>query len=172
MPTKQKINIVSDISEKFEKAKGIYLTDFLGLNVSEMTELRKQFFEKGVQYRVVKNTLVKLAAKNAGYDNLGEYLNGSTAIAFSYDDPTIPAQIIKKFAASHNLPKLKAFIFESQLMDESKFNLVANLPSRDVLLSQLINGLASPMSKLVATMKSPILNLMSVLNRLKKQKQS
>ena len=173
MPTQQKIDTVKEISDKFKKAKGIYFTDYLGLNVDQITELRKQFHAQGIEYQVVKNTLAKLAFQNAGMgDGIEEVFKGPTAIAFSYDDPTTPAKIIKEFRKSNDLPELKAFIFEGQFMDKDSFTKVASLPTREELMTVLLGGLMSPLRKVVATLSSPMVNLVNVLNNLKESKKA
>jgi len=94
MPNKKNIEQVSELTEKLEKAKSIYFTDYLGLDVGNLTELRAEFFKNSVEYYVAKNTLLKIAADNNKIEGLDKFLNGPTAIAISYDEPTIPAKII------------------------------------------------------------------------------
>ena len=96
MPTPQKEAIVAEITEQLNKAKSIFLTDFKGLNVDETNNLRRELTSASVQYRVVKNSLARLAVKAAGCDELLEYLDGPTAIAFGMDDPDAPVRMIKK----------------------------------------------------------------------------
>ena len=172
MPTQQKIDIVSDLSDKFARAKGIYFTDYLGLKVSEITELRKTFFESGVEFHITKNTLIKLASKDLKIDDSEMLFTGPTAIALSYDDPTAPARIIKDFTKEHDFPKLKAFMFEGEYLDKSEFVKIAALPSREVLLTKLVYALSSPLGKMATMIKSPMVNLVNILNSLKETKQS
>ena len=96
MPTEHKINIVKDTVKRFEKSKGVYFTNYTGIDVKTITDLRKSFRESNVEYVVSKNTLTKRAAKEVGYDNLDEILTGQVGIAFS-EDATAPARIIKEF---------------------------------------------------------------------------
>ena len=97
MPNKQNLDIVDAFSSKFEKASGVYFTDYLGLSVKDITDLRAKFTSDGVEFCVVKNKLAQISFKNAGYEEIGNVLKGPTAIAFSYDDPTSPARILKEF---------------------------------------------------------------------------
>ena len=98
MAREDKEKQVQELTEIFKRAKSVYLTDFKGLDVNRTTELRKKFREQAVEYRVVKNTLAQLAAKNAGYDMLLEYLTGPTGMAFGITDPIVPARILSEFA--------------------------------------------------------------------------
>lgn len=172
MPSQQNIDAVESISRQLEKAAGIYFTDYLGLDVADITELRKKLVESGVEYRVVKNTLVRLASRNAGIDGLGDVFEGSTAVALSYDDPTAPARVLNEFSKTHDLPQLKALVFEGKVMDNSVFKKIANLPSKETLLAKLLGGLSSPMSKMSSLLKSPMIDLVNVLNSLKETKES
>ena len=122
MPNQRNIETVDLITSKFQEAAGIYFTDYLGLNVKDITELRSKFTADHVEFRVIKNTLAKLSAEKAGLEDLKDVFDGPTAVALSYDDPTVPARIIKQFRKKHDLPELKAFIFEGKLMDKAAFD--------------------------------------------------
>ncbi len=172
MPSEYNIEVVAAMKEKFENATGVYFTDFMGLNVSEVTDLRKKFYSEGVEYLVVKNTLMKLASKDFKIKELEDIFRGPTAIAFSYQDPTTPARVLKEFKKEHDLPELKALIFEGEFMDKSLFEKISNLPSREVLLSKLVGGLNSPITKFVTTISSPISKLLNVLSSIKETKQT
>ena len=170
MPNQQNIETVDLITSKFQEAAGIYFTDYLGVNVKDITELRSKFTADHVEFRVIKNTLAKLSAEKAGLEDLKDVFDGPTAVALSYDDPTVPARIIKQFRKEHDLPELKAFIFEGKLMDKAAFDSVANLPSKEILLGKLVGGLSSPMSKLASTLRGSMSSFVNVLNNLKGSK--
>jgi len=138
--------IVEEIAEKFSKSTSAILFDYRGLTVEEVTELRKQFREAGVDYKVYKNTLVKRAIEQAGVQGLGELMEGPNAIAFSYDDPITPAKIGSEFAKSHKDLELKAGIVEGEFFDEARVNELAAIPSRDVLIGKLLGSLKAPVS--------------------------
>ena len=140
MPNKQNLEIVDMFSSKFERASGIYFTDYLGLSVKDITELRSKFTSDGIEFCVVKNKLAEISSKNAGFEELENVLKGPTAIAFSYNDPTTPARILKEFKKNHELPVVKAFVLDGKVMDQSAFSAVANLPSREVLLTKFVSG--------------------------------
>ena len=102
MPNTKNINQVEQLTDKLARAKAVYFTEYHGLNVEDITELRREFSKKDIEFKVAKNTLIKLAAKNNKLDGLSPYLIGSTAIAISYDDPTGPARILKQFKTESN----------------------------------------------------------------------
>jgi large subunit ribosomal protein L10 len=170
MPNQQNIETVETFSSKFKEASGIYFTDYLGLNVKQITELRKKFTADSVEFYVIKNTLAKRSAENTGLEDLNGVFDGPTAVALSFDDPTTPARILKDFKKDHDLPELKAFVFEGKLMDKAEFATVANLPSREVLLTKLVVGLSSPMTKLASTLNGAMSSFVNVLNNLKDSK--
>lgn len=170
MPTQTKKDIVSDIQGKFEKSSGVYFANYKGLSVAQVTELRRNFRAEGVEYKVVKNNLTKIAAKNIGIDGLGDMLAGQIGVAFSEKDPTAPAKVIKKFINDSNPLDVVGIIFEGQMFDAGRYEELADLPSRDELLSKLVGGLSSPMSKLVGTLSGSMSKLVGTLNSLKSQK--
>ncbi|MCH7819947.1 MAG: 50S ribosomal protein L10 [Candidatus Marinimicrobia bacterium] len=171
MPNARKLEIVKELSEKLSKAKGIYLADFAGLTVQEAVDFRKKLKENGIEYRVAKNTLIKLAAKEAKIEGLSEYLVGPTGIALSYDDPASPAKLIYDFAKENEKMDVKAFWMEGELFGAEKFEEVAKLPPRNELLSRLIGDLQSPMRTLAATLQASMSKLVATLNGLKDSKQ-
>jgi len=114
--------------------------------------------------------LAQISFKNAGFDEIGDVLKGPTAIAFSYDDPTSPARILKEFKKNNELPVVKAFLVDGKMMDKTAFSAVANLPSREVLITKFVSGLSSPMSKFASTLRSSMGSLLNVLNSIKESK--
>jgi len=170
MPSSKNIEAVAELSDKLVRAKAIYFTDYLGLDVGSITDLRSQFFQADVEYTVAKNTLLKIAAKQNKIKGLDEFLTGPTAIAISYDEPTSPAKVIKSFSKDHDKPRVKGILFEGDVLDGSEFKRLADLPSKIELLSQLVALLQSSMSKLANTLNAPLTNVANVLNNLKEQK--
>ena len=142
-----KSEVVSEIVEKLQKSSAAVVVDYKGLTVEEVTELRKQMREAGVDYKVYKTTLVRRAAKEVGIEQFNdELLVGTNAIAFGYDDPVAPARILKGFMDSHPKMKLKMGIVEGAFYDESKIVEMANIPSREVLIAKLLGSLKAPVS--------------------------
>ena len=169
MPNAKNIKHVDELTEKLGRAKGVYLTDYIGLNVQDITDLRREFYANDVEYMVAKNTLLKLAANNTNLSGLDSFLNGSTAIAFSYEDPTAPARVIKKFTKENDLPKVKGIIIDGNIIDGSEFDRIANLPTKDESLAKLVVLLQSPLMKLVWALKSPMSDVTNILNNLKEK---
>jgi large subunit ribosomal protein L10 len=156
--------------EKLEKANAVYFTDFLGLDVPSITELRTEFFKASIEFKVAKNTLLKLAAKNINLEGLDDFLVGSTAIAISYDEPTLPAKILKKFTEDHDKPEVKAILFDGEVLKGSEYLKFASLPTEDELLTKLVMMLNSPITILAQTLNASMINLVNDLNNLKNTK--
>ena len=170
MPNQKNISSVKDLSDKLSKAKSIYFTDYLGLNVSDVTNLRKKFFDCNVEYIVVKNTLLKIAS-DKNKINLGDELFfGSTAIAISYDEPVLAAKVLKDFLNDHDLPSIKGVLFEGSYLPASEFEKIANLPSKEESLTKIVVMLKSPVQNIVNLLNSPMVKLVNVLNGLKENK--
>ena len=170
MPNKKNIEEVKELSKTLSKATAIYFTEYHGLSVSDMTRLRSEFFKVEVDYRVAKNTLIKLAAKENEISGIDDLLKGSTAMAISYDEPVSPAKVIKEFNKENDLPTVKGILFEGEFMPGDQFSRLADLPSKDELLGKFVGLLSSPMQKLVSTLNAPAQNLLGVLSNLSEKK--
>ena len=152
---------VSEIKEKMEKAQGIIFAKYQGLTVEEDTELRKALREAGVEYKVYKNTLTTLAAKELGFDGIVDALEGPLSVAFGYEDPTVPAKVLNDFAKNHKKLELVAGIVQGEIFDEAKVKQLATIPSREILIT-----------KLLGSFKAPLSNLAYLLNAIKEQKET
>lgn len=173
MAREDKEKQVRELTEIFKRAKSVYLTDFKGLDVNRTTELRKRFREQAVEYRVVKNTLAQLAAKNAGYDMLLEYLTGPTGLAFGITDPIVPARILSEFAKDETVKLLvKVGLVEGTLFDPKAVKQLANLPPRDVLISQVLAGLQAPIAGFVGVLGGILQKFVGTVDAIAKQKES
>ena len=170
MPNNKNIEQVKELKEAFLKARAIYFTEYHGLNVSDITKLRSEFFKADVEYKVAKNTLIKLAAEKNMISGLDDVLVGSTAIAIAYDEPVAPAKVIKKFTNDNDLPKVKGILLDGEFLPGEEFKKLADMPSKEELLSQLVAVLNSPLQKLVSTLIAPMQNVVGVLNNLKEKK--
>ena len=170
MPNNKNIEQVKELKETFSKAKAIYFTEYHGLNVGDITKLRSEFFKADVEYKVAKNTLIKLAAEQNKISGLDEVLIGSTAIAIAYNEPVAPAKVIKEFTKDNDLPTVKGILFDGEFLPGEEFKKLADMPSKEESLSQLVAMLNSPLQKLVSTLIAPIQNAVGVLNNLKEQK--
>ncbi len=147
--------VVAEISEVIKEAQSVVLVDYRGLTVEQDTELRKKLREAGVTYKVYKNTMMNFAFKGTDFEGLAPYLNGPSAMAVSTTDATAPARVLAEFAK--NAPKLeiKAGVVESTVYDAAGMKVIADIPSREVLISRLLGS-----------MQSPITNFARVMNQL------
>ena len=170
MPSSKNIEEVKELSDLLSKAKAVYFTKYHGLNVVQITELRRKFFKADIEYRVAKNNLIKLAAKNNKISGIESLLKGSTALAISYDEPVAPAKVIKEFIKESELPEVKGILFEGELLPGKEFKRLADLPNKEQLLSKLVAMLNSPMQKFVSTLSAPMQDTLGVLNNLKNNK--
>lgn len=140
-----KKQIVAEIADKLTQSKSTILTDYRGLGVSQMTELRKQLREAGVEYQVLKNTMTRRATAQTNLTELDDKLVGPTAIAFSNEDVVAPAKILHKFAKENKELEIKGGVVEGQVVSLEQITELAELPSREGLLSMLLSVLQAPM---------------------------
>lgn len=147
--------VVAEIAELFNGAKSAVVVDYRGLTVEQDTLLRKQLREAGVSYKVYKNTMIRFAAKGTEFEALGPNLEGPTALAVSKEDATAPARILANFAKTADKLELKGGVVEGTYYDQKGINVIATIPSREVLLG-----------KLLGSIQSPITNFARVLNQI------
>ena len=171
MPNEQKISIVKDTTDKLKNSSGVYFTRYTGIDVQTITKLRKSFRDNDVDYSVTKNTLTKLAAKEAGFEGIfDDILSGQVGIAYS-EDPTAPAKVIKEFKKENEeLLEVLGLLFEGKLYSSEKYKEFANLPTKEESLAKMVMMLNQPMTNLVSTLNGSFGNLLGVLNSLKDTK--
>lgn len=150
----QKVQLVAEVSDKFKESAATVFTDYRGLTVAQVTELRKQLREAGIEYRVLKNTLLRRATAATDLTDLDEHLVGPTAVAFSKEDVVAPAKIIADFAKKNTALEIKAGIVEGQVVDMAQIKALADLPSREGLLSMLLSVLQAPMRNVALAVKA------------------
>ncbi len=150
----QKQVIVNEIKEKLERASSLVVVEATGLTVEQDTALRKKLREAGVDYKVYKNTMVEFAVKDTPYEGIAQYLAGPNTFAFSYDDATTAASIISKESAKLKNLQFKAGVIENTVYDAEGMKVVAEIPSRDVLLSRLLGSFQSPMASFARVIKA------------------
>lgn len=166
-----KVAAVAEIKDKLSRAQSVVLADYRGLNVAQATELRKQLREAGIEYKVVKNTLTIIAARECGLDGLASLLTGPTAIAFGYDDPVAPAKILSEFAKANKDLELKGGVLDGQVMNVEDVKALADLPSREELLAQVLRGMQAPIAGFVNVLQGTIRNFVYALDAVRKQKE-
>ena len=151
----EKKALVASLVEKIKNSPSGVLVDYKGITVEDDTKLRHDLREAGVEYMVIKNTMLRFALHNIGMNDFDNILEGTTAVAFSNDDQTAPARILGKFADTQDDKfNLKAGFVEGIAYDQAGVMALSKIPSRDVLLAQLVGSLQGPIQKLAATFKA------------------
>ena len=172
MARPEKVKKIEELSEVFSSARSVVLNDFTGLNVEKISELRRLCREKGVEFRVVKNTLARKSIKGTPAEELEEYFDGPTALAISRESENVSARILVKFAEEYQAPKLKAGVVEGQVIDGAGVLALATLPSKKELMSMLLGGIKSPGNRLVSVLQGSLRNLLYALNAVVEKGQS
>ncbi|MEH7442738.1 50S ribosomal protein L10 [Heyndrickxia sp. MSNUG] len=149
-----KKQIVDEIAGKLKESKSTVVVDYRGLTVSEVTELRKQLREAGVEFKVYKNSMTRRAAEAAELADLNTSLTGPNAIAFSTEDVIAPAKILSEFAKKHDALEIKAGVVEGNIVTVEEIKALADLPSREGLLSMLLSVLQAPIRNLALAAKA------------------
>ncbi len=171
MKLEKKKQIVEALREKFSKSKILILTDYKGLNVSELNDLRRQLKDSQIEYQVVKNTLLARAAENTDVAKIGDHFNGPSAIALSYDDPVAPAKILKKFAEDKKKLEIKIGIMEGKVLDFVQLKSLSELPSQEVLIGKLLSVLVAVPSGLVNALADTQRQIVNVFQAIRDQKE-
>jgi large subunit ribosomal protein L10 len=173
MPTQAKTDLVADLKEQFSQSSAIFITNYSGLNVEQITKLRKSLRENGVRFIVAKNTLIRIAAREAGFDDLDAHLAGPVAVAFAKTEANIPAKILfdacKEFD-NVKKPEVKAFYVDRMRFAGADVERIAKLPSREILLSQLVAAVEGPIANFVGTLDSIIRELVGTVDAIARQK--
>ncbi len=171
MPTAEKEATVAELTDILKRAKGLYLTDFTGLDVPSFTLLRKQLREESVSCRVIKNRLAKLAIKRAGVEGLDDVLRGPTGLVCADEDPVAPARMLSKFAKeTDGKPVIKAGYIDGEVFVADQVERLAQIPSRDVLLGQMVSAMQSPISGLAFTLNGILQKLVGTLHAVAEKK--
>lgn len=161
---------VEALSAQFEASPDFYLTDFSGLDVARMTELRRRLRSAGVKYLVVKNTLAQRALAARKVEGLDEHLAGPTGLVLAGADPLGAAKVISEFAREFEKPAVKAGLIDGRTVTAAEVARLATLPSRDVLLSQLAGTLQAPMAQFAGVMNGLLMQMVGALEALKAQR--
>lgn len=175
--TSAKQTVVAQLKEQLESAKGVVLTSYKGLTVAQDTELRRELREAGVSYHVVKNTMLRIAAKEAGIEGIEEHLEGTTAFAFSTEDAVAPAKVICGFIKKNKLEDaevltVKVGMVEGKVIGVDEVKALAALPSREELIAKLLGSMNAPISNTVNVLQGVIRNAVYVLDAIRSQKES
>ncbi|RLB76531.1 MAG: 50S ribosomal protein L10 [Deltaproteobacteria bacterium] len=166
----EKEQIVQELAQRLIDTQAIFLADYRGINVDQATQLRRELTQAGVEYRVVKNNLLKLAAQGTPSEDLQSYCTGPTAIALSGTDPVAPAKILSKFAKEIDAFELKAGVLSGKLMSVAEISALAELPSREELLAHALRTMNAPVTNFVGTLAAIPRSLVQVLNAIGENK--
>lgn len=169
MPNQEKIAEVAEITERFRKASTLAVTDYSGLTVEKATMLRKELRQKNISYLVAKNTLLKIAAKEAGVNGLDKFLSGPTAVAFGPSDPGAVAKILYDFGKQHERPTIRAICIDGQVYGGADVERIAKLPSRDELAARVCGNIVAPISNFVGTLDAVIRKFVGTVNAIKEK---
>ncbi len=172
MAKPEKVQAVAEMAAEFEKTDAYFLVDFRGLSVGEATDLRARLRGSGASLMVVKNTLAKRAAAEAGVEGIDALLEGPTAIAFCRDDPVAPAKVLQTFIREKKKLELKGGYLQRRVLQAKQVDELASLPTREVLLGKVVGGLASPLYGLASVLAAPIRGLAVALDQVREQKEA
>ena len=162
MKREEKEQIVAGVSETVRKAHGMFFTDFTGLTVEQATELRREFHKAGVDYRVVKNTLIQKALEQVtGYDGVYGKLAGPTGVAFAFEDPVVPARIIQKFSEKHKRLSLKVCVLEHQVFEGSRLA---------ELMASILGSVQAPLAGVPTVINAVIRDIVSLVDEIGRKK--
>jgi len=170
MQKTEKTKLVEELIQKLEKSNSIFLADFTGLNVEDITRLRRNLKEKEIYFKIAKNTLTRLAAKESGKEAIVDYLQGPVGVAYIYGDPTWAAKIFYESYKKIEKPKIKAFLIENQLYTGEKLKEWATLPPKEEVLAELVAALNAPMAQLVGILNAVIQNFVLTLEGMAEKK--
>lgn len=146
--------VVTEIADKLQQAASVVVVDYRGLSVAQVTELRKQLRDAGVEFKVYKNSMTRRATETAGLEGLNEHLTGPNAIAFSTEDVVAPAKILNDFAKQNEQLEIKAGVIEGSIASAEDVKALASLPSREGLLSMLLSVLQAPVRNFALATKA------------------
>lgn len=172
MKIEEKKQIVEDLHGRFAKSSLVILTDFKGLDVAAVSDLRRRLTQAGVEYRVAKNTLMTRAAEDTPVAVLKDLFQGPGAVAISYQDPVAPAKILTKFADDSKKLDIRAAVLNGKLLDVDGIRALAALPSREVLLSQLLSVMVAVPTSAVRVLAEVPRSLLNLLNAVKDKKET
>jgi large subunit ribosomal protein L10 len=172
MPKPEKIQAVETLREKFSTAEGFVLADYTGLTVEEVNELRGKCKEAEVEYTVIKNTLAKIATKEAQIDGVNDFIDGPTAVALSTKDSTAPARVLAAFMKEVQKMAFRGGYLDGRAYSAEQIKEISRLPGKDGLIAQVIWALNAPMAQIVWSLEGSLRNLVSVIDQISKKRQT
>lgn len=170
----EKQSEVENLTDKFQRSVALFVADYKGVNVEQVTTLRKELSsQKDVEMKVIKNTLALRALQKQPYSSaLADFLVGTNAVIFSYSDPSGPAKALVKYAEEFEHLRIKSGVLKGQVIDESMIKSLATLPSREALIAKVMGSLNAPAQNLVCVMAAIPRSILNVLNAIKEKKEA
>ncbi|MGD9367302.1 MAG: 50S ribosomal protein L10 [Desulfobacteraceae bacterium] len=172
MGIESKKQFVEGLKERLERSMVVILTDYKGLNVEAMTELRAKLREAQVEYQVIKNTMLRLASEGTAVEAIKESFVGPSAIALSYDDPVAPAKVLTEFAKANDKLEIKIGVMDGRVLDLSAIKALSDLPSREQLLATVLSAMNAVPTSLVTALSDVPRRMVNVLQAIKDQKEA
>ena len=165
MPTHEKVEAVAELKSRLDGVKTVVLTEYRGLTVQQLAELRKQLRAVSAEYKVVKNRLARLAIQSSRFEELRPHLTGPTGVVFSKEDPVAVAKALQTFAKANQALAIKAGYVEGQMLPPAELKALADLPSREQLRARLVVAIQGILSQLVGVLTAPQRELVYVLQQ-------
>lgn len=170
MPTPAKVQTIDELTQKLRDSKGAVLLDYRGLNVSAITQLRRDLASGDVEFHVAKNTLLRIAAERAEVDISPDLLTGPTAVAFGWSDEVTPARLLSEFARRNRVVSVKGGIVSGRSVTAEQVGRLAELPPREILLAQLLGAFQAPAARALAVMQAPARQMAGLAEALRAQR--
>lgn len=170
MNIEAKKQFVQQLHERLAKSKVVVVTDYKGLDVATMTELRRKLREANIEYEVVKNTMLRLASEGTGVSAIKEHFKGPNAIALSYDDPVAPAKVLTEFAKANEKLEVKIGVLDGKVLDLASLKALSSLPSREELLATVLSAMIAVPTSFVRALSDVPRRMLNVLQAIKEQK--
>ena len=163
MARAEKVAAVAELTERFQTSAGSVLTEYRGLSVRQLSDLRKQLKGAAAEYKVVKNRLARIAVKGSPLDALGAHLKGPTGLAFSKQDPVAVAKALQAFVRTNPQLQIKLGLVEGKVLQPAELKALADLPSKEQIRSQIVGAVQGPMAQLVSLLQAPLREIVYVL---------
>jgi len=166
----QKAEVLKLLKDKFSRAEGVFITSFRGFTAAESNEIRKLVREKGGEVKVAKNTLIRIASQGTNFEKVVDFIEGPTALVFAYEDPVEVAKVINNFIKEHPSLELKGFVIQGKGYEAKAIENLVKLPSREVLLAQVLGTLQAPIANFVGVLAAVLRNFLYVLKAIEQKK--
>jgi large subunit ribosomal protein L10 len=166
----KKGEMLQSLREKLQRSEAVFVTTFKGIKVSEVNEVRKLVREKGGEYRVFKNTLIRLGTEETSFKPVVDFVEGPTALVFSYKDPVEIAKALKEFIKTHPTLEIKGLVMQGKGYDAKVIDEFVKLPPKEVLLAQVLGTIQAPVSNFVGLLSAILRNFLYVLKAIEEKK--